>query len=166
VRADLRDALSALADGEVADPQLVAEALLEPDAATLIVTLAEARATLRDTTSQPADAVSIRIERALARDTRPALVVIRKVTPALYAGLALAAGVLVGVLLAPAGTQPTPPIVAAAAPAVVTVAPPAPPSFAPTVAAPQAGPRKMVPPAAKSRYRFEVGRNWREGSRP
>ena len=166
MRAELRDALSALADGEVADPHLVAEALLEPDAAALIVTLAEARATLRDTTSQPTDAFSIRVEATLAKETRPAFLVVRKITPGLYAGLGLAAGVMVGVLLAPAGTQPPPAIVTSAAPANLILEPPAPLPFAPTAAAPPAAPWKSTPPAAKSRYRFEVGRNWREGSRP
>jgi hypothetical protein len=155
VRAELRDALSALSDGEVADPQLVAEALLEPDAATLIVTLAEARASLRDSTGEPSDAFSARVQQALAAEGRPGLVLVRRFTPALCAGLGLTAGILVGVMFAPAGTAPAPATVSRpVTPAVVTAASPTPLPSAPTA----------VAPPAKSVYRFEVGRNWREGS--
>jgi hypothetical protein len=108
VRAELRDALSALADGEVADPRLVAEALLEPDAAALMVTLAEARANLRDATSEPGDGFAERVERLLAAQQRSALLLFRRLTPALYAGLGLTAGALLGAMLVPAERLPSP----------------------------------------------------------
>jgi hypothetical protein len=168
VRAELRDALSALADGEVADPRLVAEALLEPDAAALMVTLAEARANLRDATSEPGDGFAERVERLLAAQQRSALLLFRRLTPALYAGLGLTAGALLGAMLVPAERLPSPVPVRAAAPASVIAAPPAPPPFVPVFVAPPAVPpgtaRKTAPPPPRSVYRFEVGRNWREGS--
>jgi hypothetical protein len=165
VRPELRDALSALADGEVADPDLVAEALLEPDAPALIVTLAEARAHLRDTTSEPSAALSASVEQALAaHGRRPALVLLRTFTPALYAGLGLTAGILVGVLLAP-GSGPMPTIaVRTPAPAVTTGAPATPLPVPRSIAPPPLVAPKALPPPARSVYRFEVGRNWREGS--
>lgn len=166
MRADLRDALSALADGEVADPQLVAEALLEPDAATLIITLAEARATLRDTTSQPSPSFTVRVEQALPAKSRSALVVFKRVTPALYAGLGLTAGILVGVLMAPAGPPTLPAIVTRTAIPAIALAPPSAVPPAPGPATWSAGLVKVTPPPARNVYRFEVGRNWREGGRP
>ena len=165
MRAELREALSALADGEPADPQLVAEALLEPGAAALIVTLAEARATLRDTLSEPGVGFSTRVERALAADGRSGRLVIRRFTPALYAGLGLAAGLLVGMVMPPAVSQAPPTIVTRAIAPTVVGAPRLPVPMLSSITPPAPGARK-APPHPKSVYRFEAGRNWREGSRP
>ena len=168
MRADLRDALSALADGEAADPDLVAEALLEPDATMLIVTLAEARFTLRDTSSEPSGSFSERVEQALTLERWSRFLVVKRLAPAVYAGLGLTAGLLVGVWLSPLATGRTP--VSAPEPvpsAVVTVAP-APAPSAGLLAQPAGGTpvpvvRKILPPKARSVYRFEPGRNWQEG---
>jgi hypothetical protein len=163
VRAELRDALSALADGEVADPQLVAEALLEPEAAALIVTVAETRARLRDSTSEPGPAFSARVERAMAAESRRAIVLVRRAAPVLYAGLGLTAGILVGVLIGPGGASQLPMVIGPPPAPVAAIAAP-PPMPSPPPAGPRSGTPQAGPPAARSVYRFEPGRNWREGS--
>jgi hypothetical protein len=165
VRADLHEALSALADGEVADPERVAEALGEPDAALLLVTLAEARLRLRDTTSEPSADFARRVARTMSDGRRPVLLVMRRFTPALYAGLGLAAGILVSVFVMPGAVSSPPPIAPTSARVATAPPVPAPPtSLAPAPAASQVAPRRPAVPAARSVYRFEVGRNWKEGS--
>jgi negative regulator of sigma E activity len=163
----LRDALSALADGELAEPDLVAEALLEPDATTLIVTLAETRYTLRDTSSEPSGSFSERVERALTLERGSRLLVIKRLAPAVCAGLGLTAGLLVGVWLSPLATGRAPVASAPVPAAVFTVAPaPAPPTGQLTQPAGGASVpvvRMNLPPKARSIYRFESGRNWQEG---
>ena len=170
MRADLRDALSALADGEAVEPDLVAEALLEPDAATLIVTLAETRFTLRDMSSEPSRSFSERVEQALTFERRSRLLVMKRMAPAVYTGLGLTAGLLVGVWLLPlaAGRPLVEPSPGPVSNAVVTTATPRAPSTG-LLAQPGGGVamsvvRKNLPPKAKTVYRFEPGRNWREGS--
>ena len=169
MRVDLRDALSALADGEAVDPDLVAEALLEPDATTLIVTLAETRFTLRDTSSEPSGAFSERVEQALTLERRPRLLVVKRLGPAVCAGLGLTAGLLVGVWLLPMAAGRGPASVPGPVPhAAVAVAPAPAPSTGllaqPAGGAPVPVVRKVLPPRAKTVYRFEPGRNWQEGS--
>jgi hypothetical protein len=157
----LREALSALADGEVVEPDLVAEALLEPDATTLIVTLAETRFELRDTSGEPSGSFSERVEQALTLERRSRFLVVKRMAPAVCAGLGLTAGLLVGVWLSPLATGRAP---------VVTVAPlPAPAPSTGLLAQPAGGTaapivQKVPPPKAKTVYRFEPGRNWQEGS--
>jgi negative regulator of sigma E activity len=166
----LRDALSALGDGEAVDPDLVAEALLEPDAATLIVTLAETRFTLRDTSSEPSAAFSVRVEQALTLERRHRLLVVKRLAPAVCAGLGLTAGLLVGVWLSPlaTGRGPVASVPGTVSRAAVAFAPaPAPPTGQLTQPAGGASVpvlRKILPPRARSVYRFEPGRNWQEGS--
>lgn len=170
MRTDLRDALSALADGEMVEPDLVAEALLEPDAATLIVTLAETRYTLRDTSGEPSASFSARVEQALALERRHGLLAVNRLAPVVCAGLGLTAGLLVGVWLAPlaTGRGPVAPSPGPVSTAVVTIASPRAPS--PGLLAQPAGGaaapvfQKVPPPRARTIYRFEPGRNWREGS--
>jgi negative regulator of sigma E activity len=165
----LRDALSALADGEVVEPDLVAEALLDPDATTLIVTLAETRYTLRDTSSEPSGAFSERVEQALTLERRSRFLVVKRMAPAVCAGLGLTAGLLVGVWLSPLATGRAPVVSAPVPAAVVTVAPlPAPAPSTGLLAQPAGGApvpvvRKNLPPRTRSVYRFEPGRNWQEG---
>jgi negative regulator of sigma E activity len=166
----LREALSALADGEVVEPDLVAEALLEPDATTLIVTLAETRFELRDTSGEPSGSFSERVEQALTLERRSRFLVVKRMAPAVCAGLGLTAGLLVGVWLSPlaTGRGPVAPAPGPVSTAVVTIATPRAPSTG-LLARPAGGAavpvvHKVPPPRARTIYRFEPGRNWREGS--
>lgn len=129
MRNECRDALSALCDGEVVDPELVREALGDPNAPGLLVAVARTRAELTAEVPEPSRALDDRITSELARFQPARLAAIRRrvgaggIRGALVGTAAgLVAGWLLGSVPNPAHlalVTPPPPLSARVAPLAV-----------------------------------------------
>jgi len=160
MRPECWDALSALCDGEVVEPDLVREALLDRQAAGFLVAIAETRAALCDESDEPSPAFDARMLQAFARlESKGVLGVVRRLTqrPArmviLGTAAGLVAGLLTGALVAPRMLAPTGwEDVASSSRPVPSVA------SGDTSAPPPAIPQ----PADKPDFAFQAGRDWLE----
>jgi hypothetical protein len=142
------EALSALIDGEIADPTVLDEALRDPQAPQYLVNAARLRVELRDTTV-PGSGLRNRVEAALSASSRRGARRHRLFTFAAAVALAvaaLAAGMQLGGRVGPLWPQ--------SRADSMTV------KGAPTAESP---PRLAAPPSDRV-IQFTVNRDWREGS--
>jgi hypothetical protein len=116
------ETLSAMVDGEVVDPAVLAEALADPRAANVLVELAAWRLQLRHDTSRPGDEFYASMARTLRPSPLRSFVTSPLVSRSLAAGLVIAAALLgftlrpmvepslqhAGRLVAPITTNPVP----------------------------------------------------------
>ena len=157
------DALSELCDGEVVEPDLIREALLDRQATAFLVAIAETRAALCDEADVPSPAFDARMAREFARLEHKGLsAVVRRLThPSartvlLGTAAGLIAGLLTGALVVPRMLAPTGwEDVARSSPPVSSVAS----SQSQTAT----GPGVVIPrPTGKPNFAFQAGRDWQE----
>jgi hypothetical protein len=168
MRPEYGELLSAFVDGECVDPGALAEALTDPEAAAMLVSIAQVRSEIRSDASQPSPAFYHRMEAALQpRGIRRLLAIRPSVSWPITIGMtaaALATGMLVAPRIGPAheGSLRPPPVAGTAPPAAAQVS-----RRPPAVAAVPTGPDRRDAPTEPPRFthvlRFSAGDEWNEG---
>jgi hypothetical protein len=168
MRPEYGELLSAFVDGECVDPGALAEALTDPEAAAMLVSIAQVRSEIRSDASQPSPAFYHRMEAALQpRGIRRLLAVRPSVSWPITIGMtaaALATGILVAPRVGPAPEERlrSLPVAGTAPPAAAHVSPRA-PSVASVPAGPERRDGQTEPPRFTHLLRFSAGDEWTEG---